>query len=47
MDDDSDDKFGPIQRQAELKRRRRELIAVGVTGVTLVAFVLAQTRCRR
>src|SRR5207302_5395247 len=30
------------QRQAELKRRRRELIAVGVAGLTLVAFVLAQ-----
>jgi two-component system nitrogen regulation sensor histidine kinase NtrY len=30
-------------RRAELKRRRRELIAVGVAGVTLVAFVLAQT----
>src|SRR5437868_11135419 len=32
------------QRQAELKRRRRELIAVGVAGLTLVAFVLAQTQ---
>jgi two-component system nitrogen regulation sensor histidine kinase NtrY len=30
-------------RLAERKRRRRELIAVGVAGVTLVAFVLAQT----
>ena len=28
---------------AELKRRRRELIAVGVAAVTLIAFVLAQT----
>src|SRR5271167_5094824 len=28
---------------AEVKRRRRELIAVGVASVTLVAFVLAQT----
>ncbi len=31
------------QRRAELKRRRRELIAVGVAGVTLVAFVVTQT----
>ncbi len=31
------------QRRVELKRRRRELIAVAVAGVTLVAFVLAQT----
>jgi len=30
-------------RLAERKRRRRELIAVGVAGVTLVAFVFAQT----
>jgi two-component system, NtrC family, nitrogen regulation sensor histidine kinase NtrY len=30
-------------RLAERKRRRRELIAVGVAGATLVAFVLAQT----
>lgn len=30
-------------RRTELKRRRRELIAVGVAGVILVAFVLAQT----
>ncbi len=30
-------------RLAERKRRRRELIAVGVAGVTLIAFVLAQT----
>lgn len=30
-------------RIAEAKRRRRELIAVGVASVTLVAFVLAQT----
>src|ERR1700732_2301350 len=28
---------------AEAKRRRRELIAVGVASVTLIAFVLAQT----
>ena len=33
---------GP-HRLAERKRRRRELIAVGVAGATLVAFVLAQT----
>ena len=30
-------------RLAERKRRRRELIAVGVAGATLVAFVFAQT----
>ncbi|HZO83169.1 MAG TPA: ATP-binding protein [Candidatus Binataceae bacterium] len=30
-------------REAELKRRRRELIAVGVAAAVLVAFVLAQT----
>jgi two-component system nitrogen regulation sensor histidine kinase NtrY len=33
-----------FQREAESKRRRRELVAVGVTIVTLLAFVLAQTR---
>src|ERR1700689_3225328 len=27
----------------EIKRRRRELIAVGIAAVTLIAFVLAQT----
>jgi two-component system, NtrC family, nitrogen regulation sensor histidine kinase NtrY len=31
------------QRRAERKRRRRELIAVAVAGVTLIAFVFAQT----
>ncbi|HEY6420923.1 MAG TPA: ATP-binding protein [Candidatus Binataceae bacterium] len=30
-------------RIAERKRRRRELIAVGIAGATLVSFVLAQT----
>jgi two-component system, NtrC family, nitrogen regulation sensor histidine kinase NtrY len=30
-------------RSADLKRRRRELIAVAVASVTLIAFVLAQT----
>ena len=30
-------------RRAELKRRRRELIAVAVAAVTLIAFVFAQT----
>ncbi|MGB6091658.1 MAG: hypothetical protein WBG26_19345, partial [Candidatus Binataceae bacterium] len=30
-------------RRAELKRRRRELIAVGVAAAILVAFVFAQT----
>ena len=30
-------------READLKRRRRELIAVGVAATVLVAFVLAQT----
>jgi two-component system nitrogen regulation sensor histidine kinase NtrY len=34
----------PLSREAELKRRRRELVAVTVTIVTLLAFVLAQTR---
>ncbi|MGO9451405.1 MAG: ATP-binding protein [Candidatus Binataceae bacterium] len=34
---------GPTYRRAEAKRRRRELIAVGIAAVTLVAFVLAQT----
>src|SRR5579885_1758994 len=33
----------PAYRRAELKRRRRELIAVGVAAAVLVAFVLAQT----
>jgi hypothetical protein len=28
-------------READLKRRRRELIAVGVAATVLVAFVLA------
>ncbi|HLX38145.1 MAG TPA: HAMP domain-containing protein, partial [Candidatus Binataceae bacterium] len=31
------------QRRVELKRRRRELIAVAVAAVTLIAFVFAQT----
>jgi two-component system, NtrC family, nitrogen regulation sensor histidine kinase NtrY len=31
------------QRRVEIKRRRRELIAVGVAALTLVAFVFAQT----
>ncbi len=31
------------QRRVEMKRRRRELIAVAVAAVTLVAFVFAQT----
>ncbi len=31
------------QRRIELKRRRRELIAVAIAAVTLVAFVFAQT----
>ena len=31
------------QRRVEMKRRRRELIAVGVATITLVAFVFAQT----
>ena len=30
-------------RRATVKRRRRELIAVGITALVLVAFVLAQT----
>jgi two-component system, NtrC family, nitrogen regulation sensor histidine kinase NtrY len=32
-----------VLRRAELKRRRRELIAVAVAAVTLIAFVLMQT----
>ncbi len=31
------------QRRVEMKRRRRELIAVAVAAITLVAFVFAQT----
>jgi two-component system nitrogen regulation sensor histidine kinase NtrY len=31
------------QRRVELKRRRRELLAVGIALITLIAFVLAQT----
>src|ERR1700733_12175077 len=31
------------QRRVEVKRRRRELIAVAVAAITLVAFVFAQT----
>ena len=37
------DAHEPDARVAELKRRRRELIAVGVASASLVAFVLAQT----
>ncbi len=32
-----------MQRQAEQKRRRRELLAVAITAIVLIAFVLAQT----
>ncbi|MGH7907493.1 MAG: ATP-binding protein [Candidatus Binataceae bacterium] len=39
----ADDSLKAAQREAEGKRRRRELIAVGVTVITLIAFVLAQT----
>jgi two-component system nitrogen regulation sensor histidine kinase NtrY len=39
----SDESFESAQRITEQKRRRRELLAVGVTLVTLVAFILAQT----
>jgi two-component system nitrogen regulation sensor histidine kinase NtrY len=31
------------QRRVEMKRRRRELIAVGIAALTLIAFVFAQT----
>ncbi len=31
------------QREVEVKRRHRELIAVGIAGITLIAFVFAQT----
>ncbi|HXD90027.1 MAG TPA: hypothetical protein VNU00_03125, partial [Candidatus Binataceae bacterium] len=34
-----DDRFRPT----EMKRRRRELIAVAIASLTLIAFVLAQT----
>ncbi|HTW87773.1 MAG TPA: ATP-binding protein [Candidatus Binataceae bacterium] len=43
MSDHGDDKLSAIQREAEGKRRRRELLAVGVAIVILLAFVLAQT----
>src|SRR5215469_7201273 len=33
----------PASRRTEQKRRRRELIAVGIAALTLIAFVLAQT----
>ena len=39
----AEQKSAGAHRLAERKRRRRELIAVGVAGATLVAFVLAQT----
>ena len=38
-----DDSREIAQRRVEIKRRRRELIAVGVAAITLVAFVFAQT----
>jgi len=38
------DQRDALIRSAELKRRRRELIAVAVASVTLIAFVLAQTQ---
>jgi len=37
------DQTESLLTRAEVKRRRRELIAVGVASVTLIAFVLAQT----
>jgi len=43
VSDHGDDKLSAIQREAEGKRRRRELLAVGVAIVILLAFVLAQT----
>ncbi len=36
-------KITDAAREAELKRRKRELIAVGVAAAVLIAFVLAQT----
>ncbi len=39
----ADDVREIAQRRVEMKRRRRELIAVGVATITLVAFVFAQT----
>jgi len=38
-----DDVREAAQRRVEMKRRRREMIAVGVAAITLVAFVFAQT----
>jgi two-component system, NtrC family, nitrogen regulation sensor histidine kinase NtrY len=38
------DQRDALIRSAEMKRRRRELIAVAIASVTLVAFVLAQTQ---
>src|ERR1700719_1786233 len=38
-----DDRNPGPRRRVERKRRRRELIAVGVAGAVLVAFVFAQT----
>lgn len=40
---DDQERTERLARRAELKRRRRELIAVGVAAAVLVAFVLVQT----
>jgi two-component system nitrogen regulation sensor histidine kinase NtrY len=39
----ADDSRETAQRRVELKRRRRELFAVGIAIITLIGFVLAQT----
>ncbi|MGH7815435.1 MAG: ATP-binding protein [Candidatus Binataceae bacterium] len=39
----ANEKLSDLRRAVERKRRRRELIAAGIAGATLVAFVLAQT----
>ena len=39
----AEDETESLLTGAEVKRRRRELIAVGVASATLIAFVLAQT----
>src|SRR3984893_1001939 len=39
----AEDSRETAQRRLELKRRRRELFAVGIALITLIAFVLAQT----
>src|SRR5271169_3368490 len=40
----AEDETESLLTGAEVKRRRRELIAVGIASATLIAFVLAQTQ---